>query len=68
MVRAGKLSTEIALHVLEYLDKETDYVPWVAAAQQLSYLDDMLRRTKLYGQFNVCEKQIVFNFLMKIVT
>ncbi|KAL4227197.1 hypothetical protein ACF0H5_015170 [Mactra antiquata] len=51
LARADKLSTEIALNVLEYLDKELDYVPWVAAIQQIGYIDSMLRKTDVYGQF-----------------
>ena len=51
--RAGQLSTDIALHTLEYLGKELEYVPWAAAQKQLSYLDSMLSKTDLYGQFEV---------------
>ncbi|XP_060551724.1 aminopeptidase N-like isoform X2 [Ruditapes philippinarum] len=51
LARAGQLSTDIALSVLEYLDKELDYVPWQAARKQLNYLDDMFRKTDLYGKF-----------------
>ncbi|XP_053377176.1 aminopeptidase N-like isoform X1 [Mercenaria mercenaria] len=51
LARAGQLSTDIALNILEYLGKEQDYIPWVAARTQLQYLDDMLRKTELYGKF-----------------
>jgi len=49
--RAGQLSTNIALHTLDYLDQELDYVPWQAAWQQFDYLNMMIRRTELYGKF-----------------
>ncbi|XP_052782181.1 putative aminopeptidase-2 isoform X1 [Mya arenaria] len=49
--KAGQLSTEIALSTLEYLDQEMDYVVWAAAEDQITYLDDMLKNTDLYGSF-----------------
>ena len=52
-VRAGQLSTEMALNTMEYLSKELEYIPWVTAQRQISYLDYMLRKTDLYGQFQV---------------
>ena len=51
--RAGELDIDIALRTLEYLNTEEDYVPWVAAIRQLSYVDRMLKRTSLYGTFKV---------------
>lgn len=47
------MSTDVALSVLEYLDKERDFVPWFAARTQLQYLDGMLMKTDLYGKFEV---------------
>ena len=44
---------EIALQTVEYLHREMDYVPWAAAGDELSYVDTMLSRTALYGQFQV---------------
>ena len=62
--RAGQLSTEIALHILEYLKKELEYVPWAAAQRQLSYIDGMLSKTELYGQFVVGTPS---NFLIPLI-
>lgn len=53
--RAGELSTEIAMGTLTYLDKEHDLVPWLAAKTQIDYLDEMLRKTDIYGEFKVIE-------------
>ncbi|KAK3602015.1 hypothetical protein CHS0354_027018 [Potamilus streckersoni] len=51
LAKAGELSMELALNIFQYLDKEREYTPWVAAKVQLSYIDDMLVRTELYGAF-----------------
>ena len=47
------LSMNIALRTLEYLTDETEYVPWVAAGSQLSYIYTMIAETELYGAFEV---------------
>ncbi|KAL3885524.1 hypothetical protein ACJMK2_025576 [Sinanodonta woodiana] len=51
LAKAGELSMELALNIFQYLDKEREYTPWVAAKVQLSYIDDMIVRTELYGAF-----------------
>ncbi|KAK7475553.1 hypothetical protein BaRGS_00033186, partial [Batillaria attramentaria] len=38
----GYLNQSIALSVVEYLDKEEDYVPWTAASAELGYVKTML--------------------------
>ena len=60
--RASQLSTNIALSTLEYLNKELEYVPWVAAQRQLSYLDSMLSKTDMYGQFEVKTMNFIFEY------
>jgi hypothetical protein len=44
---------DIALKTLEYLTEETEYVPWVAAGDQLGYIHKMIAETELYGAFEV---------------
>ena len=44
----------IALRTLEFLSSDSDYVPWRAMVGELSYLDLMLSRTAIYGEFEVC--------------
>ena len=53
LARAGHLDMGVALQTVEYLDKEIGYVPWRAAKRELGYVNDMLSRTELYGQFQV---------------
>ena len=50
----GLLSYEVALNATKYLRKEMEYVPWLAAFNNLRYLDVMLRSTPQYGAFQVC--------------
>ena len=51
--RAGFLHINTALHTLDYLDKEQEYIPWGAAIKELSYLDRMLVSRPAYGNFEV---------------
>jgi hypothetical protein len=44
---------DIALQTVEYLANEDNYLPYSAALSELSYVDDMLERTELYGAFSV---------------
>ena len=44
---------EIALQTIDYLDKEREYVPWVAAMAELGYVGSMLECRPLYGAYNV---------------
>ncbi|KAK7067746.1 hypothetical protein SK128_013768 [Halocaridina rubra] len=46
ITRAGLLSYENALQMLTYLRKETELTPWVAALNNLDYVDTMLFRTE----------------------
>ncbi|KAJ9573937.1 hypothetical protein L9F63_008679, partial [Diploptera punctata] len=42
LARAGKLSYQIALEVLDYLHNENDYIPWASAFSALSFLNRRL--------------------------
>lgn len=62
------MSVDVALHSLEYLDTEKDYVPWAAAMRELGYLSDMLRETEVFGDYQVCFDHISINSTNKIGT
>lgn len=51
MARGGLLDYALALDATKYLPKERDYLPWASVLTSLSYLEDMLQRTPLYGDF-----------------
>jgi len=51
LARSGRLSYDIAMDVTSYLGKETEYVPWRTAINNLGYLQTMLIRTPAYGSF-----------------
>ena len=44
---------DLALRTVDYLSEERDYIPRVAADQQLAYIETMLSLTKHYGAFQV---------------
>ncbi|XP_025079132.1 aminopeptidase Ey-like [Pomacea canaliculata] len=49
LASAGETDIAVALGTLDYLDTETDYVPWEAAALQLGKLKTRLSNTDGYG-------------------
>ncbi|KAJ8311347.1 hypothetical protein KUTeg_010702 [Tegillarca granosa] len=51
--KAGETDMENAFEAVEYLNAEMNRVPWVTAARELSYLDDMLAKTAYYDDFKV---------------
>lgn len=51
--RTGQLMYDTALGVYNYLVEETEYVPWAAAINNLSYLKGMFARTGGYGALKV---------------
>ncbi|CAC5411232.1 ANPEP [Mytilus coruscus] len=57
--RANQLNADIGLGIVEYLDKEMDYVPRTAANKQLSYLDSMLSKSNYYGKFKSMMRNLV---------
>lgn len=44
---------DIALQTVDYLSNERDYIPRVAADEQLAYIESMLSLTQHYGNFQV---------------
>jgi aminopeptidase N len=51
LARAGLLDYPIALGTTEYLTKEFEYIPWVAAIKAMNYIGSMLGRTSGYGEY-----------------
>ena len=51
LARAGLLNYPLALGTTEYLAKELEYIPWVAALGELTYVGSMLGRTSGYGEY-----------------
>lgn len=49
LARAGYLKYPIALSTLEYLEKETKYVPWKTALNSLGFLDNVLGDRRANG-------------------
>ena len=57
LARAGRLSYDVALDVMSYLSRESDYVPWKSALNNLEYIRDLLTHTPAYGAFKVCHSK-----------
>lgn len=53
LARSGHLSYNILFELLEYVAKETDYVPLYAVSRGLTYLDRLISGTEYYNSFQV---------------
>jgi aminopeptidase N len=53
LARAGKLPYSMALDLTMYLEHDTDYIPWAAALNALSFLDRRLTNNEGYDNFKV---------------
>ena len=53
LARAGKLPYSIALDLTTYLEHDEDYIPWAAALNALSFLDQRLTNNEGYDNFKV---------------
>uniref|UniRef100_A0A182J7J6 Aminopeptidase n=1 Tax=Anopheles atroparvus TaxID=41427 RepID=A0A182J7J6_ANOAO len=51
LARAGKVGYDIALSLMQYLERETEYIPWSTAYNALLHLDSMYSSTIEYGRF-----------------
>ncbi|NXA36176.1 AMPN Aminopeptidase, partial [Eudromia elegans] len=49
LARAKYLNVTVALNTTRFLDKETEYMPWQVALNNLAYLELMLDRTEVFG-------------------
>ncbi|XP_042228344.1 aminopeptidase N-like [Homarus americanus] len=51
LARASQLSYDIALRVVGYLNRETEYVPWASALDNMDYLYNMFTHSPHYAAF-----------------
>uniref|UniRef100_A0AAG5CST1 Aminopeptidase n=1 Tax=Anopheles atroparvus TaxID=41427 RepID=A0AAG5CST1_ANOAO len=51
LARAGEVGYDIALSLMQYLERETEYIPWSTAYNALLHLDSMYSSTIEYGRF-----------------
>ncbi|KAJ8311772.1 hypothetical protein KUTeg_011127 [Tegillarca granosa] len=65
---SGDSKMEIAVKTLEYLDKETDYLPWRTAITELSYVSNMLERSELFGEFGIYVRKKMAKVFQKTVS
>ncbi|XP_058118590.1 aminopeptidase N-like [Anopheles ziemanni] len=64
LARAGEVDYGIALSLMQYLERETEYIPWSTAYNALLHLDRMFSGNKEYPSFeNYAQKLLshVFN-------
>lgn len=54
----GYLSYEIAFEVLSYLERETDYIPWKSAVNNLEKLDFIMKDRPVYEWFKIFVRKL----------
>ncbi|KAL5020482.1 hypothetical protein ScPMuIL_003374 [Solemya velum] len=66
LARAGELNMSIALDTTKYLKDERNYVPWDAALSQLGFVDTMLQRNGLNGDFSKYMLRLVEDYFSEL--
>lgn len=51
LARSGVIDYRFAMESTKYLKSERDYLPWDTVLMSFSYIDDMLQRTSMYGDW-----------------
>ncbi|XP_041766719.1 uncharacterized protein LOC121590789 [Anopheles merus] len=51
LARAGEVGYDVALSLMQYLERETEYIPWATAYNALLHLDRMFSNHKEYNRF-----------------
>ena len=59
LARAEQLSYDIALGLTEYLDKETEYIPWQSATKSFTYIDLMLNDESSLNEYIFLKKYLI---------
>lgn len=55
----GYLHYQVTFEILSYLSRETDYIPWQAAARNLDKLDSIMKDSMIYESFKTFVRQLV---------
>ncbi|XP_001662886.2 aminopeptidase N [Aedes aegypti] len=59
LARSGRLDIEVLMKLLTYLKDETEYAPWTAANNVLSYFNGKLRGTPAYKDFTTMVDHLI---------
>lgn len=54
----GELTYDTFFKLLDYVEREREYLPWRTALSNIGSLDRILRRTSMYGKFKVINRSI----------
>lgn len=59
LAKTGDIDYSIAFRVIQYLEKEKEYLPWKTALSNLAHVDKMLRFYPLYSSFRAFMKNLL---------
>ena len=66
LARAGYLKYEISLQLIDYLERETEFIPWKSGLSNFRFIRKMLSRTGAYGYYKKYIKAKVEPILNKL--
>ncbi|XP_001651477.2 aminopeptidase N [Aedes aegypti] len=66
LAKAGELSYEIAFSLLEYLEMESEYIPWSTAYNALIHLNRMFSSNENYSRFEDFVRKITSRMYARI--
>ncbi|KMQ91241.1 aminopeptidase n [Lasius niger] len=52
LARTGYLKYDASLRIIQYLSKETDYIPWYAAVRAFNYIDNLLQGSENLDKYH----------------
>lgn len=55
----GYLHYQVTFEILSYLSRETDYIPWQAAARNLDKLESIMKDSAIYESFKTFVRKLV---------
>lgn len=53
LARANLLDYDIVLNLTQYLERESEYLPWSTTFSSISYISEMMARSSGYGLLKV---------------
>ena len=56
--QAGLLDYDIVLNLTQYLERESEYLPWGSTLTSMGYISRMMSRSSGYGLFKVNNEKI----------
>lgn len=64
--KSKRVTMDLALEVLEYLQQEHNYVPWVAALRENNFMFNLLKHTPMFARYKQTWGYLIDNPLLRL--